>query len=149
MSRENVNLMGVGYLIESMSKRANKDQALDDLQSRLLEIESDLKKKIDEIESGLTSIHADTQGLTILKNKLMFIEQFYLKKTGFETEIDAKLGRVEQSVDALKRNMEGLMKDVKYVKEQINVIKAKPKGGCLWFWKAKDKNIKRQCIYKL
>lgn len=132
----------IDQIIDIMNKKTINDAILERIESNILIIENNLKKYID---TGIITNQDDTNQL---KNKLLFIEQqFYLKKTCYENEIDSKIGRFEQKIDILKHILISLNKDVKYIKEQIllnnnNKIKKSKR------WKIWEKLFKNKYINK-
>lgn len=110
--------LSLGHIIEAIHRRSLSETTLEKLQ----ELESDVRKQFDELHKDLHHLKEDTQHLQLLRNKLLFIEQFYLNKTSFETEIDAKLARIEDSIDGMKRNVEVLMNEVRTMKKKLNVL---------------------------
>lgn len=121
--------MCVGQIIDIMSKRVIHDNAIDRLERKISVVEKNLQEQVEELENGIKLIQEDTHNLKLLKNKLLFIEQLYLNKTSFETEIDSKVGRIEHNVDVLKRHLENVTKDIRYIKDQIRSFKFKPKSN--------------------
>jgi DNA repair ATPase RecN len=140
-------------IVEAINRRSVNDQKLVKIEAQLESLHTEISKRIDELQNGIEVIQGDTEHLAVLKNKLMFIEQFYLKKTCFETEIDTKVDRIEQNIENLKKNMDGLIKDLKFVKEQVKYMKNEKKNRseakCVWkFWQC-GKKIKRHNMYNL
>lgn len=146
--------MYASQIVEAINRRTVSDHKLAKIETQLDILHTELNKRIDELENGIEVIQNDTEHLAVLKNKLMFIEQFYLKKTCFETEIDTKVGRIEQNIEFLKKSMEGLIKDLKFVKEQVKFMKSEKKSNptqpkCGWnFWNW-GKKIKRHKMYNI
>jgi archaellum component FlaC len=120
---------GIGQIIDVMYKRTIN-------QNTILRIE----ENISNIELKLESIKNDTNKLSSLKDKLMFIEQFYINKTSIETDINCKIGRIEHTCEGFKRHIEILSKDVKFIKDHIK-LKEYNKNKISLFTKIFKKNF--------
>jgi hypothetical protein len=105
------NIIGNGQIIDIMNKRLlNQNQIIN------------LEENIYNIELTLDNIKLDTDKLSSLKDKLMFIEQCYINKTSIESDINCKIGRIEQNCESFKRNIENLCKDIKFIKDQVKIL---------------------------
>lgn len=123
------NNRSMSNIIDIMSKKTSNDMILakiesndiilDKIESNILMIENNLK---DYVDNGIKIIQEDTKQLTLLKNKLLFIEQLYFKKTYFDNEIHVKINNIEQNMDIFKNILISSNRDIKYIKEHIKII---------------------------
>ena len=108
----------LGNIIETLQRRAISESTFEKLQN----LEVNVNVNFQQIQNELNLIKEDTQQLQLLKNKLLFIEQFYMNKTSFETEIDSKLSRIEDNMDSMKRHVDILLNEVKSIKKKLFIL---------------------------
>lgn len=127
--------MNPNSIVGSIQKRMINDMALEELQKQITDINTILSEKFTELEMGIADVQKDTQNLQLLKNKLLFIEQFYIRRTSFETEIDSKIGRIEHNLEVVKKQVDTVAKDMRFMKEHYKTIRAKNLVAKWKIWK--------------
>lgn len=104
---------------EPLSTFSN-DSAWIDINTNLLSLETQIDTQFKKLQEEFNIARENNKNINCLKDRLIFIEQFYIKRTGIETDIECQLNRIAFNISILKKSIDGLVKDMKVVKQHIN-----------------------------